>query len=61
MYYKADNLVTSRYKTSYDLVCLSVAKSHRRIFNEELGRIKKWTVVAYFNPYPANVENMVSS
>jgi len=48
MRYKADNLVTSRYKTSYDLVCLSAAKSHRRIINEELGRINKWTVVAYF-------------
>jgi len=48
MCYKADNLVTSLYKTGYDLVCLSSAKLHRRIINEELGRQKKWAVVAYF-------------
>jgi hypothetical protein len=48
MCYKADNMVTSSYKTGYDLVCLSAAKSHRRTINEGLRGIKKWKAVAYF-------------
>jgi hypothetical protein len=51
MSYKAENLATSSHKTGYDLVCLSAEKLHHRTINEEVGRLNKWTIVAYFKPF----------
>ena len=51
MCYKADNLVTSRYKIGYDSVCLSAAELHHRIIKEKLERLQKWSFVAYFKSF----------